>query len=123
MESSGDESFDNNTTDPQSIFAESLLTTERFLNGAMDITTTLMENFKQQGELYKVCQPTDPHFKSLWEAAGLSASKVFFGDFVKCVTAHTLENFDESTQSAIRNAGGWFAYLLKFLGGSRTDHA
>ncbi len=124
MESSGSsgsnsvsdsESISSGCTLPESTFLESLASAERFSNESMETAATLIELVGNRGELYKVCPPADPHFKSVWEAAGLPATKVFFGDFVKCVTVHTLENFDESTQAAIRNAGGWFAYLLKFL--------
>ncbi len=118
MESSGSsdsESISSGCTLPESTFLESVVGAEIFLNETMETAAILIENLGNRGELYKVCPPADPHFKSVWEAAGLPAGKVFFGDFVKYVTAHTLENFDDSIQTTIRNAGGWFAYLLKFL--------
>jgi hypothetical protein len=120
MESSGSsisdsDSISSRCTLSESTFLKSVASAESFLNNTMESATTLIENFSGLEELYKVCSPTDPHFKSLWEAAGLPVGKVFFGDFVKCVTAHTLENFDEPARTSIRNAGGWFAYLLKFL--------
>ena len=115
--SSSSSSISSSDTLAQSEFIGAIEYVEEFLNESIETSTTLIENFSTHAELYKVCKPTDPHFKSVWEAAGLPATKVFFGDFVKYVTVYTLENFDESVQLAIRNSGGWFAYLQRFLDG------
>lgn len=93
----------------------------KYLNDTMESAKSLMGFAEPLGELYKVCPPTGVAAKSLWDVAGLPATKVSATHFIKCVTDHTLANFTESTRNSIRHAGGWFAYLLTYLEGPRRE--